>query len=203
MPYDGQRALDAPRCCLKPDFLPRAPVLARPRGRRAVGGADIAHIKPLLPGLESALDNEVSELMINEAGTVFVEPRGRLAALAAPELTTEAEAKAAIQIARPLGEDPKSDPIIDARLADGSRVAVCGPPAAPATTITIRRLGGRAFSIAELIACGSRPEPLVEHASAVLRSGRHVLISGGTGSGKTALLNALVSLLAGRGSRHL
>ena len=160
----------------------------------------IADLKPFLPGLESALDDdEVSELMINEAETVFVERRGRIAALDAPELTAEAVARAAIQIARPLGEDPKTDPIIDARLADGSRVAVCGPPAAPVTAITIRRFGGRAFSIDELTACGSLPEPVVEHASAVLRSGRNVLISGGTGSGKTTLLNAVVSLLPAEG----
>ena len=160
----------------------------------------IADLKPFLPGLESALDDdEVSELMINGAGTVFVERRGRMAALDAPELTAEAVARAAIQIARPLGEDPKTDPIIDARLADGSRVAVCGPPAAPVTAITIRRFGGRAFSIDELTASGSLPEPVVEHASAVLRNGRNVLISGGTGSGKTTLLNALVSLLPAEG----
>ena len=61
----------------------------------------------------------------------------------APELTSEAVARAATKVARPLGEDPQTDPIIDARLADGSRVAVCSPPATPATAITIRRFGGR------------------------------------------------------------
>ena len=122
-----------------------------------------------------------------------------MTALEARELTAEAVARAAIQIARPLGEDTKTDPIIDARLADGSRVAVCGPPAAPVTAITIRRFGGRAFSIDELTASGSLPEPVVEHASAVLQSGRSVLISGGTGSGKTTLLDALVSFLPAEG----
>ena len=160
----------------------------------------IADLKPSLPGLESALDDdEVSELMINEAGTVFLERRGRMAALEAPEPTAEVVRRVAIQIARPLGEDPKTDPIIDARLADGSRVAVCGPPATPVTAITIRRFGGRAFSIDELTASASLPEPVVERASAVLRSGRNVLISGGIGSGKTTLLNVLVSLLPAEG----
>ena len=160
----------------------------------------IADLKPFLPGLEDALDDEaVSEVMVNGPGAVFVERAGRLAPLDAPALTAEAVARAAIQIARPLGEDPATDPIIDARLADGSRVAVCSPPAAPATAITIRRFGGRAFTVEELTASGSLPPAVVEEAAAVLGGGRNVLISGGTGSGKTTLLNALVSLLPAEG----
>ena len=108
-------------------------------------------------------------------------------------------ARAAIQIARPLGEDPATDPIIGARLADGSCVAVCSPPAVPTTAITIRRFGGRAFTTDELTASGSLSSPWVEAAAAVLRSERNVLISGGTGSGKTRLLNALVSRLPAGG----
>ena len=108
-------------------------------------------------------------------------------------------ARAAIQIARPLGEDPATDPIIGARLADGSCVAVCSPPAVQPTAITIRRFGGRAFTTDELTASGSLSSPWVEAAAAVLRSERNVLISGGTGSGKTRLLNALVSPLPAGG----
>ena len=122
-----------------------------------------------------------------------------MAALAVPALTAEVVARAAIQIARPLRLDPATTPIIDARLADGSRVAICGPPAAPSAAITIRRFGGRAFTIEELTASGSLPEAVAERAGAALRSGRNLLISGGTGSGKTTLLNALVSLLPAEG----
>ena len=160
----------------------------------------ITDLKPFLPGLEAALDDEaVSKVIVNGPGAVFVERAGRISALEAPELTAEAVERAAIQIARPLGEDPKTDPIIDARLADGSRVAVCSPPAAPATAITIRRFGGRAFTIEELKASGSLPAAVVDCAAAVLGAERNVLISGGTGSGKTTLLNALVSLLPAEG----
>ena len=156
----------------------------------------IADLKPFLPGLEAALDDdEVSEVMVNEPGTVFVERRGRMAALDAPEPTAETVSRAVVQIARPLGNDLLAEPIIDARLADGSRVAICGPPAA----ITIRRFGGRAFTIDELTASGSLPAPVVRETAAVLQRGRNVLISGGTGSGKTTLLNALVSLLSAEG----
>ena len=78
----------------------------------------IADLKPFLPGLEAALDDdEVSEVMVNEPGTVFVERCGRMTALDAPELTAEAVSRAAVQIARPLGKDPLAEPIIDARHA--------------------------------------------------------------------------------------
>ena len=160
----------------------------------------IADLKPFLPGLEEALDDEaVSDVMINAPGTVFVERAGRMTALDAPGLTAEAVARAAVQIARPLRKDPNTEPIIDARLADGSRVAICGPPAAPSAAITIRRFGGRAFTVDDLTASGSLPAAVVDQTAAVLRSRRNVLISGGTGSGKTTLLNALVSLLPAEG----
>ena len=160
----------------------------------------ISDLKPFLPGLEAALDDEaVSEVMINGPEMAFVERDGRMAAVDVPELTTEAAARAAVQIARPLGKDPNTEPIIDARLADGSRVAICGPPAAPTAAITIRRFGGRAFTVDELTASGSLPAAVVDEAAAVLGRERNLLISGGTGSGKTTLLNALVSLLPADG----
>ena len=160
----------------------------------------IADLKPFLPGLDAVLDDEeVSEVMVNGPGAVFVERAGRVAPLPAPELDAQSITRAAVQIARPLGRDPLAEPIIDARLADGSRVAICGPPAAPSAAITIRRFGGRAFTVDELTAAGSLPRAVVEEAAAVLRRGRNVLISGGTGSGKTTLLNALMALLPADG----
>ena len=160
----------------------------------------ISDLKPFLPGLEAALDDEaVSEVMVNGPGVAFAERDGRMAPVDVPELTTEAAARAAVQIARPLGKDPNTEPIIDARLADGSRVAICGPPAAPTAAITIRRFGGRAFTVEELTASGSLPAAVVDEAAAVLSRERNLLISGGTGSGKTTLLNALVSLLPADG----
>ena len=71
----------------------------------------LEHLKPFLPGLESALeDSEVSEIMINGPGNVWVERAGRLAAHAAPDLDEAALLRAAIHIARPLGLDPASSP---------------------------------------------------------------------------------------------
>ena len=156
----------------------------------------LEHLKPFLPGLESALeDSEVSEIMINGPGNVWVERAGRLAAYEAPDLDEAALLRAAIHIARPLGLDPASSPIVDARLDDGSRVAICVPPASPQVAITVRRFGKRSFSADDLVKLGSLPELVKKEAERMLHSRRNILVSGGTGSGKTTLLNALIELL--------
>ena len=161
--------------------------------KRASG---IGHLKPFLPCLEAVLeDPEVSELMINGPGNVWVERGGELEPIEAPALTAAALYRAAIHIARPLGLDPATRPILDARLDFGSRVAICTPPASPHVAMTIRRFGGRAFSAEDLVGQGALPESVFRAAEGVLRSRRNILVSGGTGSGKTTLLNALIELL--------
>ena len=111
------------------------------------------------------------------------------------DLDESALLRAAIHIARPLGLDPASSPIVDARLDDGSRVAICVPPASPTVAITMRRFGKRAFSADDLVKQGALPEDVRAEAERMLRSRRNILVSGGTGSGKTTLLNALIELL--------
>ena len=103
--------------------------------------------------------------------------------------------RAAIHIARPLGLDPATTPILDARLDDGSRVAICVPPASPAVAITVRRFGTRAFSAAQLVEQHALPANVRDAAERVLHTRRNILVSGGTGSGKTTLLNALMALI--------
>jgi len=161
--------------------------------KRASG---VGHLTPFLPGLESLLeDPDVSEIMINGPGNVWVEQAGKLEPHEAPGLTAAWLHRAAIHIARPLGLDPAARPVLDARLGDGSRVAICTPPAAPEVAITIRRFGGRAFTAEDLVRMGSLPEEALHAARTTLLARRNVLVSGGTGSGKTTLLNALIELL--------
>ena len=161
-----------------------------------MNGHGMDYLRPFLPGLESVLEDEdVSEIMINGPGNVWVESRGKIRQHPAPGLDGAALDRAAIQIARPLGLDPATAPILDARLDDGSRVAICVPPAAPHVAITIRRFGNRAFTAEQLVAQGALPQPVYETARSLLRSRSNILVSGGTGSGKTTLLNALVELL--------
>ena len=161
--------------------------------KRASG---VGHLTPFLPGLEKLLgDPEVSEIMINGPANVWVERGGRLEPFEASGLTAAWLHRAAIHIARPLGLDPAQRPVLDARLEDGSRVAICTPPASPEVAITIRRFGGRAFSAEDLVRLGSLPEDILEAARSTLASRQNILVSGGTGSGKTTLLNALIELL--------
>ncbi|MCE2399115.1 MAG: CpaF family protein [Gemmatimonadetes bacterium] len=158
--------------------------------KRASG---VGHLAPFLPGLRTLLeDPEVSEIMINGPANVWVERGGRLEPHEARELTAAWLHRAAIHIARPLGLDPAARPILDARLEDGSRVAICTPPASPEVAITIRRFGGRAFTADDLVRLGSLPEDILEAARSTLASRQNILVSGGTGSGKTTLLNALI-----------
>ena len=92
----------------------------------------LEYLKPFLLGLEEVLeDPDVSEIMINGPHNVWIERAGRLDAHEAPRLDAAALTRAAIHIARPLGLDPAHSPIVDARLEDGSRVAICVPPREP------------------------------------------------------------------------
>ena len=144
LPYDGAQSLEPRRVYLKPHYLPAEHSYWRAKedGPNMSAATGLEHLKPFLPGLESALeDSEVSEIMINGPANVWVERAGRLAAYEAPDLDGAALFRAAIHIARPLGLDPASSPIVDARLDDGSRVAICVPPASPQVAITVRRFG--------------------------------------------------------------
>ena len=85
--------------------------------------------------------------------------------------------------------------ILDARLGDGSRVAICVPPASPHVAITVRRFGTRSFSAAQLIAQGALPAHIRDEAEWVLHTRRNILVSGGTASGNTTLLNVLIALI--------
>ena len=161
-----------------------------------MGANSIEDLKRFLPGVEDVLeDSEVTEIMINGPHQLWIEQRGRFKALQAPSLDAEVLQRAAIQIARPLKLDPVRTPLIDARLADGSRVAISTPPASPVTVITIRRFGDRHFSARDLVNQKALPADLLEQIESVLASRHNILISGGTGSGKTTMLNALIELL--------
>ena len=196
LPYDGAQSLAPTRVYLKPHYLPRDALLLEGEGPGEDMSDGLELLKPFLPGLEDVLeDPDVSEIMINGPHNVWIEGHGKLYSHDAPLLTAAALQRAAIHIARPLGLDPATAPIVDARLDDGSRVAICVPPASPKVAITVRRFGKRSFSASDLVAQGALPKNVKEAAEKMLHTRRNILVSGGTGSGKTTLLNALIELL--------
>jgi pilus assembly protein CpaF len=138
-------------------------------------------------------DPTVEEVMVNGPGQVYVERAGRIEAADA-RFANEEELRNAIErILAPLGRRiDELSPMVDARLADGSRVnAVIPPLAIDGPALSIRRFGASRLGPGELLELGTLTEShltLLERAVAERRS---VLVSGGTGSGKTTLLNAL------------
>ncbi len=159
--------------------------------------ASVARLAPFLPGLEEVLlDANVSEVMINGPGGAWVEAEGQIRWVDAAKLTARSLSSAALQIVRPLrSELSREKPLADARLEDGSRVAVAIPPAARHTTITIRRFGRRQFSADDLVRMGSLPPGVHGAVKTALGERRNILVSGGTGSGKTTLLSAFCALV--------
>jgi len=140
------------------------------------------------------LDTTVADLCINGTAGVFVERDGVMARAEAVSIGEEQLSAAIQQIARALGKDiTEQDPILDTRLLNGSRVAALYKPCSPnGITVTIRKFN-RWFTTAELTDMGSLPESVCDTVIAAILNRRNVLISGGTGSGKSTMLNAFVA----------
>ncbi|MGB6836591.1 MAG: CpaF family protein [Dehalococcoidia bacterium] len=142
-------------------------------------------------------DGSVSEIMVNAPDVVFYEKEGRLY-LSSLRFRDEAHIMRIVErIVAPLGRRvDESSPMVDARLADGSRVNVIIPPVAPKSpTITIRKFRADKMTVEDLIATGTLTRELAEFFRACVQVRLNMLVSGGTGTGKTTLLNALSSFI--------
>jgi len=143
-------------------------------------------------------DPAVEEVMVNGPEQVYVERGGRIEPTGI-RFAGEEELRNAIErILAPLGRRiDELSPMVDARLADGSRVNVVIPPLAiDGPTISIRRFGANRPGPRELLGLGTLTETQYELLEAAVAGRRSVLVSGGTGSGKTTLLNALSSFVS-------
>jgi pilus assembly protein CpaF len=167
---------------------------ALPPSERALLAERVLRLATGLGPLDPLLgDPEVDEVMVNGAGTVYVERRGRVEEAAAA-FEDEAELMHAIErILAPLGRRvDEASPLCDARLPDGSRVNVVIPPlAVDGACLTIRRFRRGGFSLDDLVENGTLPQPLAEFLAGAVAARSSILVSGGTGSGKTTTLNAL------------
>ena len=151
---------------------------------------------PLEPLLSDPL---VDEVMVNGPGAVYAERRGRMEPTAV-RFGSEAELLHAIErILAPLGRRvDEGSPLCDARLADGSRVNVVVPPLSlSGPCLTIRRFRREGFSLRDLVERRTLPPELAELLAVCVAARASVLVSGGTGSGKTTTLNALSGAIPG------
>jgi pilus assembly protein CpaF len=142
-------------------------------------------------------DPAVDEVMVNGAGPVWVERAGRLERTDVRLASTAALRDVIERILAPLGRRvDEAEPLCDARLPDGSRVNVVIPPLAPdGPILTVRRFRARGLTADDLVAAGTWEPPLRELLARAVRARLSVLVSGGTGSGKTTTLNALSSFV--------
>jgi pilus assembly protein CpaF len=148
---------------------------------------------------ELLLDPSISDLMINGTTGVFADRNGVVQHIPLASPYTNDRLQAAIErVARILGQDLSTqNPILNTRLPDGSRVAVVGAPSSiNGPTLTIRKFN-RWFTSDELIASGSLPSHVRNEVVSLMNAKKNGIISGGTGSGKTTLMKALLDHVPG------
>lgn len=150
--------------------------------------------------LESLLaDPEVSDILVNGPNVIYVERGGKLSQV---DAHFRDEAHLVNTISRIVGKVGRrvdeSSPMVDARLADGSRVnAIIPPLALDGAAMSIRRFGTNPLTHKDLVRFNALTQDMMNYLKAAVRAKCNVLISGGTGSGKTTLLNALSNFIPG------
>jgi len=156
-------------------------------------------ILPFLRPIEALIqDAGISDILVNGSAGVFIETNGQLREVPGVTIPEKSLQVAVRNIARILGDDiGEEKPLLDARLPDGSRVAAVFPPCSVGGTIlSIRKFDSKVYTAEELVRLGSlSPQALVVLRQAI-EDRQNLLISGGTGTGKTTLLNALSASIA-------
>ena len=142
-------------------------------------------------------DESITEIMVNRADLIYIEQNGRITESGVIFVNDEHIERIIRKILKPLGRTINRDnPLVDARLPDGSRVnAVVTPCAIDGPNITIRKFSKTPFGIKDLIKFDSLNEDMGEFLRACVVSKLNVIVAGGTGSGKTTLLNVLSSFI--------
>ena len=142
-------------------------------------------------------DPAISEIMVNGPNMIYVERSGKLT-LSDKHFNDERHLRTIIErIIAPLGRRiDEASPMVDARLPDGSRVnAIIEPLALNGSTLTIRRFGSRRLTMDDLLRFGSVSPECVSYLKAIVEARLNIVVSGGTGSGKTTFLNILSSFI--------
>jgi pilus assembly protein CpaF len=155
---------------------------------------EVFGLGPLEPLLQ---DPTISDILVNGCGHIFIERRGKLEKTVARFRDDAHLMRIIDKIVSAVGRRiDESSPLVDARLADGSRVNVIIPPLAlDGPAMSIRRFGTDPLTVEDLVENGALTPEIVELMRAIVACRLNVIISGGTGSGKTTLLNVVSSFI--------
>ena len=146
---------------------------------------------------ELLTDHSISEIMVNSPSEIFVEKNGRIVKSDFVFGNDEAVRSVIDRIITPLGRRiDESSPMVDARLKDGSRVnAIIPPLALKGPCITIRKFSKKRLEIEDLIGFGSMNDEMAAFFRLIVEQKKNIIVAGGTGTGKTSLLNVLSNLI--------
>ena len=149
-------------------------------------------IEPLLK------DDTIADILINGPYKVFIERHGELELTPVRFRDNEHLLRIVNRIVAAVGRRvDESSPMVDARLADGSRVnAAIGPVALDGAAVSIRKFSKKPYGLERLVGVGAMPACVAEFLAGAVKSRISTVISGGTGSGKTTLLNALSAAIS-------
>jgi pilus assembly protein CpaF len=155
---------------------------------------EILGLGPLEPLLR---DETITEVMVNGPQQVYIEREGRLELTNVTFQNDEHVMKIIQRIIAPIGRRvDESSPMVDARLADGSRVnAIIPPLSLVGPVITIRKFSATPFTVEDLVRFGTATPEMFEFLEACVKARLNIFVSGGTGSGKTTMLNILSSFI--------
>ena len=155
---------------------------------------ELLGLGPLEPLLK---DETINDILVNGHDTVFVERFGVLERVATSFQDDRHLLRIIQKIVSAVGRRvDESSPFVDARLADGSRVnAIVAPLAIDGSLLSIRKFSKKPIGMARMIELGSMPPEMADVLDGIVRGRRNVIISGGTGSGKTTMLNALSNFI--------
>ena len=166
--------------------------MARPE-RNRIAAEIYDSIRGLGPLEKLLADDSISEIMVNGAKQVFIERKGKLLQSDVTFYDNEQLLNVIDRIVSPLGRHiDEANPMVDARLADGSRVnAVIAPLSLKGPLLTIRKFSSTPLTVENLIDYGSLTFKMAAFLEACVKGRLNIVVSGGTGSGKTTLLNVL------------
>lgn len=155
---------------------------------------DLVGLGPITPYVHNT---DINEIMVNGPDDIYIEKNGKIFKTNARFKDDQHIINIIERIVTPLGRRiHESNPMVDARLQDGSRVnAIIPPLALNGPTLTIRKFAQEPYKIHDLIQFGTLNDDMAKFIKACVRSYLNILVSGGTGSGKTTTLNVLSSFI--------